>query len=79
MRLHIVLDDAVVAELDARVGHRQRSSFIAEAVRRALEDEHRWAEIEAGLASIPDTGHDWDDDPARWVHEQRASDTRRVG
>lgn len=79
MRLHIVLDDAVVAELDARVGNRRRSSFIAEAVRRALEDERRWAEIEAGLASIAGTGHDWDDDPAAWVRQQRAADDRRVG
>lgn len=79
MRLHIVLDDEVVAQLDARVGNRRRSSFIAEAVRRALEDEHRWAEIEAGLGSIAATGHDWDDDPARWVRRQRSADARRVG
>ena len=79
MRLHIVLDDDVVAALDARVGNRRRSSFIAEAVRRALDDEHRWAEIEAGLASIADTGHDWDHDPAAWVSQQRAGDARRVG
>lgn len=79
MRLHIVLDDDVVAELDSRVGTRQRSRFIVEAIRRALDDEHRWAEIEAGLASISDTGHEWDEDPARWVHQQRAADARRVG
>lgn len=79
MRLHILLDDAVVAELDSRVGSRQRSRFIAEAVRRALDDERRWAEIEAGLASIADTGHEWDHDPAQWVREQRAADTRRIG
>lgn len=79
MRLHIVLDDDVVAQLDARVGNRQRSSFIAEAVRRALDDERRWAEIDAGLGSIAGTGHDWDDDPAGWVRRQRAGDARRVG
>lgn len=79
MRLHILIDDAVVAELDSRVGSRQRSRFITEAVRRALDDERRWAEIEAGLASIADTGHEWDDDPAQWVREQRAADTRRIG
>ncbi|MDP9441314.1 MAG: hypothetical protein M3P34_03860 [Actinomycetota bacterium] len=79
MRLHIVLDDSVVAELDARVGARQRSRFIAEAVRTALDDERRWAEIEAGLASIADTGHEWDDDPAGWVRQQRAADATRIG
>lgn len=79
MRLHILLDDEVVAELDARVGTRRRSRFIADAVRRALDDERRWAEIEAGLASIADTGHEWDEDPAGWVRGQRAADARRVG
>ena len=29
--------------------------------------------------SIPDSGHDWDDDPAKWVHDQRRADPRRVG
>ncbi|MGI8809177.1 MAG: hypothetical protein ACR2KK_15325 [Acidimicrobiales bacterium] len=79
MRLHIAIDDDVVAELDARVGHRQRSRFIVEALRRALADERRWEEIEAGLATIPDSGHDWDDDPAAWVRDQRSGDPRRVG
>jgi predicted transcriptional regulator len=79
MRLHIMLDDAVVAELDARVGARQRSRFIADAVRRALDDERRWSEIEAGLGTVADGGHDWDEDPAGWVREQRAAGQRRAG
>jgi nucleoside-diphosphate-sugar epimerase len=37
MRLHIALDDALVAELDRRVGARQRSAFIAELIRRGHE------------------------------------------
>jgi predicted transcriptional regulator len=79
MRLHIMLDDAVVAELDARVGARQRSRFIADAVRRALDDERRRSEIEAGLGTVADGGHDWDEDPAGWVREQRAAGQRRAG
>lgn len=79
MRLHISLDDALVDELDRRVGPRRRSSFIARAVEQALEDERRWELIESALGSIDDTGHDWDNDPGAWVHGERRADARRVG
>jgi Arc/MetJ-type ribon-helix-helix transcriptional regulator len=79
MRLHISLDDEIVADLDARVGRRRRSAFIAEALRRALDERRRWEEIEAALGAIPDSGHDWDEDPAAWVHSERRSDQRAVG
>jgi len=79
MRLHISLDDAIVADLDARVGRRRRSAFIGEALRRALEERRRWDEIEAALGTIPDSGHEWDEDPGTWVHAQRRSDERAVG
>jgi Arc/MetJ-type ribon-helix-helix transcriptional regulator len=79
MRVHISLADDLVAELDRRVGRRRRSAFIGQTIRRALDDERRWEDIEAALDAIPDTGHDWDDDPAGWVEAQRAHDARRVG
>jgi len=79
MRLHIYLDDDLVDRLDRRLGDRERSAFIAEAVRAALENEERWAVIRSALGSIKDSGHDWDDDPAGWVRKQRRTDTRRVG
>jgi len=79
MRLHISLDDDLIARLDARVGPRRRSEYIGETVRRALDDEQRWEDVEAAVASIPDRGHDWDADPAVWVRAQRRSDDRRVG
>jgi predicted transcriptional regulator len=79
MRLHISLDDDLVEQLDARVGSRHRSSFIAETIRRALDEEGRWDEIETALGSIPDSGHEWDEDPAAWVRAQRHADLRRVG
>ncbi len=79
MRLHIALDDALVAELDQRVGPRRRSAFIAELVRRGLDDERRWDDIESALGELPDSGHDWDEDPAGWVRAQRRGDQRRVG
>jgi metal-responsive CopG/Arc/MetJ family transcriptional regulator len=79
MRLHITLSDELVRELDRRVGARRRSSFIAAAVERALDDEERWELIESALGSIEATGHDWDADPAAWVRAQRRSDPTRVG
>ncbi len=79
MRLHIALDDDLVAELDRRAGTRRRSAFIAELIRRALDDEQRWDEIESALGQVTDSGHEWDDDPAAWVRAQRRSDDRRTG
>jgi Arc/MetJ family transcription regulator len=79
MRLHISLDDELVAELDEAVGKRRRSAFIATTLRRALEDRRRWQEIESAVGSIEDSGHDWDEDPSGWVARQRRGEDRRVG
>jgi metal-responsive CopG/Arc/MetJ family transcriptional regulator len=79
MRLHIHLEDGLVAEIDRRVGPRRRSAFITDAIRRALDDEQRWELIESAMGSISSTGHDWDEDPAAWVREQRRADAARVG
>jgi Arc/MetJ family transcription regulator len=79
MRLHIALDDELVAELDRRAGARRRSSFIAELIRRGLDDERRWEDIEGALGQIGDTGHEWDADPSGWVRRQRGGDDRRTG
>jgi hypothetical protein len=77
--VHIALDEAVVDQIDRVAGPRRRSAYIAEAVRRALEEDRRWELIWSGVGSISDPGHDWDDDPAAWVREQRHADARRVG
>lgn len=79
MRLHIQLDDELVAALDRRAGPRSRNAFIAELIRRGLDDECRWDDIEASLGTISDTGHEWDEDPAGWVRAQRGGDSRRSG
>ena len=42
MRLHIALSDDMVDEIDRRAGPRRRSVFIAELVRRGLEDDRHW-------------------------------------
>ena len=79
MRLHIALDDELVAELDRRAGARRRSAFIAELIQRGLENERRWDDIEATLGRLSDMGHEWDDDPAARVWRQRHGNPRRAG
>jgi metal-responsive CopG/Arc/MetJ family transcriptional regulator len=79
MRVHISLDDDLVAQLDRRVGSRRRSAFISATVRRALEDEQRWEDIEAGLGALADSEHEWDSNPAGWVAAGRSDDPTRVG
>ncbi|TFV56555.1 hypothetical protein E4P41_15605 [Geodermatophilus sp. DF01-2] len=79
MRLHVTLDDDLVAELDRRVGPRERSAFIARAVTHALAEQGRWEQLESALGALADAGHDWDADPSAWVREQRTGDRRRVG
>jgi Arc/MetJ family transcription regulator len=79
MRVHITLSDDLVAELDRRTGLRGRSAFIASAVRHVLADEQRWEDIESGFGSIPDEGHEWDEDPSAWVAAQRYGDVGGVG
>jgi hypothetical protein len=78
MRLHIQIDDALLAELDDAVGQRQRSAYISRAVRHQLDEDHRRRALRASLGSIDDGGHEWDDDPAGWTRRQR-SDDRRAG
>jgi metal-responsive CopG/Arc/MetJ family transcriptional regulator len=79
MRLHISLDDDLVKQLDERVGQRRRSAFIGETLRRALDEARRWDDIEAGIGALAGREHEWDADPAAWVHAQRFGDPSRVG
>lgn len=79
MRMHIELDDELVAQVDELAGPRGRSGFVRAAIERAVRMDLRWADIEAAAGAIESQGHEWDDDPAQWVREQRQADTRRAG
>jgi metal-responsive CopG/Arc/MetJ family transcriptional regulator len=79
MRVHITLEDELVRELDGRVGPRRRSSFVAQAVRQALDDERRWELIESSVGALSADDHDWDVDAGAWVRAQRRADAERVG
>lgn len=79
MRMHIELDDALVAKVDEFAGHRGRSAFVRLAIERAVDQELRWASLESAAGTLGDQQHDWDVDPAGWVRGQRHADQRRAG
>ncbi len=79
MRLHIHVEDELITRVDAIAGRRGRSAFIRKAVRAAVEYRNRWDLIKKAAGSIPDRGHEWDEDPAEWVRRGRREDPRRVG
>lgn len=78
MRMHIELDDQLVAQVDRLTGPRGRSAFVRSALERALGEETRWAELRAA-AGVLDGEHSWDDDAAAWQQQQRRADARRTG
>jgi hypothetical protein len=79
MRVHINLDEDLVEQIDRAVGPRRRSAYIADAVRKQIDNDRRWEKIRSAYGSISDEGHPWDPDVARWVHDSRREDPRRVG
>ena len=79
MRMHIEIDDAIVAEIDGRAGVRNRSSFIRRAITVALEQSRRWDALESAAGSLASEEHAWDRDTGQWVRAQRHGDRRRVG
>ena len=80
MRVHITLDDGLVAEIDRRVGVGRRSAYVSAAVQTALDNEQRWELIESAVGAIDDAGdRPWGGDAAEWVSSQRRADDRRVG
>jgi Arc/MetJ-type ribon-helix-helix transcriptional regulator len=55
MRLHVVLDEDVVKEIDSYVGKRGRSKFIREAIEAKVEEDTRRLEaLERLRGSMPD-------------------------
>ena len=79
MRMHIQLDDAIVAEIDAIAGLRRRTAFVREAILKAIDRHRRTSHLREAAGMLRDREHEWDDDPAAWVSRQRSSDPRRVG
>lgn len=79
MRMHIELDDQLIAEVDKLAGARGRSLFVRNALQTAVRQANRRVQLDAAAGSIADHGHEWDDDPGEWVRRQRRADARRAG
>jgi Arc/MetJ family transcription regulator len=79
MRMHIELDDALVAQVDQLAGPRGRSAFVRSAIEEALRAHLRWADLEAAAGAIDDAGHAWDADPGSWVRDQCQADVHHAG
>lgn len=79
MRMHIELDDALVAQVDGLAGPRGRSNFVRTAIERAVRAEQQRRSLESAAGALAASEHEWDEDPARWVRDQRRGDDRRVG
>ena len=79
MRMHIELDDVVVAQIDAIAGPRRRSAFVRESILAAVDRSRRTRSLRNAAGILRNSEHDWDDDPAAWVSRQRSGDPRRVG
>jgi Arc/MetJ family transcription regulator len=79
VRLHIELDDELVAQIDQLTGPRGRSAFVRSAIERALRQEIRWSDLEVAARAIADQDHDWDADPGVWVRQQRQAGESRKG
>lgn len=79
MRMHIELDDDLAAEVDGLAGPRGRSGFVRRAIERAVRAERQRRSLEAAAGALAGAAHEWDEDPAGWVRDQRRGDERRVG
>ena len=79
MRMHIDLDESLIKRVDEVAGPRGRSAFVRNAIERALDQVVRLRLLDSAAGSIPDTGHEWDEDPAGWIRRQRYGDPDRVG
>ncbi len=79
MRMHIEMDDILVAQVDELAGAWGRSAFVRRAIEQAVQLEQRWNALRSSAGAVAGEGHDWDVDPAAWVRDQRRADPRRAG
>lgn len=79
MRTHVVLPEALVAEVDKLAGKRKRSSFIEEAVRLQLKRERQRQALKrlAGALDPADYPH-WStpEKVSEWIRASRREGTR---
>ena len=74
MRAHIVVPDELIAEIDARVGQRKRSRFIAEAIEAQLRNIKALEAFDAVAGSLVDVdipGWETPESASEWVRAMR--------
>jgi hypothetical protein len=80
-RKHVVLPSELVAEIDAFVGARGRSKFIADAAARQLRQERMRKLIDESFGLWKDEDHPELNGPegtVGWVRQVRSESTRRL-
>lgn len=73
-RAHVVMPDDVIREVDALVGERRRSRFIAEAVEGKLARQRlkgALAEMDGALAKVDIPGWETPEATSNWVRSLR--------
>ena len=72
-RAHVVLPTALLNEIDARVGPRQRSEFIQEAIENELRRLRRIESFEQAVATPTEGIPDWEytESTAEWLRALR--------
>jgi hypothetical protein len=76
-RTHVLLPEALLDEIDALVGSRRRSSFIAEAIAAELRRcrlKAAVAEMDGALADVDIPGWETPEAAAAWVRALRDGD-----
>jgi metal-responsive CopG/Arc/MetJ family transcriptional regulator len=76
MRIHVVIPDDIIRRIDALVGPRNRSRYIADAVLEKLKRDELLQAAEQMAGSLADAdipGWETSEAAARWVHDLRYS------
>jgi metal-responsive CopG/Arc/MetJ family transcriptional regulator len=79
-RAHILLPEDLIAEIDALVGPRGRSAFLAETARAELRRRNLLSVLESPEPAWKDENHpELAQGTAAWVHQQREREERDDG
>ena len=80
-RTHLVLPTKLVDEIDALVGPRRRSEYVAEVLEEQIRRERLKQALGALMAAppVPAGEAEWDEaeSPAQWVHAMRHAEGNR--
>jgi len=77
-RMHVILSEQLVRDIDSLVGSRQRSSFLTQAAERELMRLRQLKALKAVAGSWKDKDHpELKDGAFKWVNTLRSQDEQR--